>query len=378
MLTERGIRAASPKEAEYELKDDGDYGSGTLYLRVYPSGRKTFAFSMRVRGKRLRGSLGRYPELSLAEARVKAAELAALWQRESRLPASPEVNRTVADCFSDYMRLWATPNKKSAAMDEIRFRRHLSSLAEMPLGEVDFCRIAAILDTVVSRGAPIEANRLYALLSKFFSFSLQRGWIESNPMDRLQKPAKEKAKSRFLSKEEIRVFWGYAEPTLLGLVLQVILLTAQRPGEVRQMKWREITGEWWEIPESVAKNGRAHRVYLSGFVRSLLPEKRASSAYVFPSLLGRPFGKDSPGHLAARVSKREGFASPFTAHDLRRTGLTQMGALGVPEHLLGVIANHTSQSVTGVYNRYGYDKEKQEALETWGERVREWVMPNRE
>lgn len=378
MLTDRQIRTAQPREKEYELRDVGNYGGGNLYCRIRTTGTRVFRFVMYVSGRHRKKTLGQYPELSLADARVMATNLSAEWQRESSAPPSTQCIRTVSECFEDYMRLWAVPRKKSAKTDAARYNRHLREVSGLNITEVDFRRISAILDAVVSRGSPIEANRLYALLSKFFSFSLERGWVDINPMDRLQKPSKEKAKIRFLSSQEIRILWGYTESSLLGQVLRVVLLTAQRPGEVRQMKWREITGDWWEIPASVAKNERAHRVYLSGFVRSLLPERHASSEYVFPSFDGLPFRLDSPGHFAARVSKQEGFISTFTAHDLRRTGLTHMGSMGVPEYLLGVIANHANKSITGIYNRYGYDKEKQEALEAWGERVRKWVtsMPD--
>jgi len=72
----------------------------------------------------------------------------------------------------------------------------------------------------------------------------------------------------------------------------MILITAQRPGEVSQMHSEQIKDKWWTIPAIVAKNGREHRVYLTEKALSLIGGRKG---YIFPS------GKGDKGHVAGNT-----------------------------------------------------------------------------
>jgi integrase len=153
-----------------------------------------------------------------------------------------------------------------------------------------------------------------------------------------------------------------------------MLLTAQRRGEVCTMRWQDIdlaTG-WWLIPAESSKNADPHPVPLTPMVVEIL-ERRASAEncddlYVFSNhrhtcVLDR-------AKKAAAILCKGGVSFQFRTHDLRRTAASYMGEAGVDRFHIAHVLNHrsvTHSTVTAIYDRYRYDKEKRAALEKWAE-----------
>lgn len=234
--------------------------------------------------------------------------------------------------------------------------------------------------------APIMANRILARVSRLFSFAVERDWIEANPALRIVKPGDEKSRDRVLSRDELRELWpalheteakdanGKKLPRLsqtLNDAFVVMLLTAQRCGEVCKMQWREVdlATAWWTIPGDVAKNHDPHRVPLTAPVLEVLQRRRfgADDRYVFSN--------QEHTCIAARAKKAastlsKGLSFEFRAHDLRRTAASFMGEAGVDRFHIAHVLNHrsvTHSTVTAIYDRYRYDKERRAALEKWAD-----------
>ena len=153
------------------------------------------------------------------------------------------------------------------------------------------------------------------------------------------------------------------------------LLTAQRPGEVRRMRWADVDLDngWWSIPGAVAKNTRPHRVPLTKAVVEILERRREladeDALFVFENRRGA-------GSIAHRGKKAasilcRGLSFEFRAHDLRRTAATRMAEVGVPRDHIAKVRNHVEggPAATRVYDRYAYDAEKRQALERWAQRL---------
>ena len=172
------------------------------------------------------------------------------------------------------------------------------------------------------------------------------------------------------------------------LALRLLLLTAQRCGEVLAVRWEEIdlASGWWTIPASKAKNKLAHRVPLSAQALAVLREAKALNPdrqTVFPSPRGdRPMVETAVAlavrrnldHFTAtarRLFKDDGFAlAAFAPHDLRRTVASQLTGEEICSRLVvSKILNHVEKGVTAVYDRSSYDREKRAALEAWGRRI---------
>ena len=216
-------------------------------------------------------------------------------------------------------------------------------------------------------------------LSSFFTWAMPKlEKLPANPCRDAGRPPLPKARDRFLSDAEIRVFWQACNAMgwPFGPGFKLLLLTGQRRGEVFNASRSEFEGDVWIIPAARAKNGKAHIVPLSKATKALLDELPVmdGSRKLFPvanntdaSVNG--FSKGHPRLLRemAKIMKVDA-VDHFILHDLRRTVATGMQRLGVPMPVTEAVLNHISGSrsgIAGVYQRYDYQREKREALEGW-------------
>jgi len=239
---------------------------------------------------------------------------------------------------------------------------------------------------------PQTANNTFKILRKLFNWAVTRDRLKISPCIGIEMPAPLNTKDRALKAEEISKLMqaldgpGLTMSTEVRLALKLILITAQRPGEVSGMHTSEINGSWWTIPADRSKNGKAHRVFLSDQAMDIIrlaiehtktawdiPEDQEYTGYIFPCPHRK---KDKPmeRHAFSKALKRnqsdDGMTvlgiETFTPHDLRRTAATFMAELKELDEVIDAVLNHSKQGVIKVYNLYRYDKEKQLALEKWG------------
>jgi len=287
---------------------------------------------------------------------------------------------TVAEFAEEYLSKWARPKKKSAKGDERILEKDVIPVwGNRKLKEITRREVISLIDGVAERG-PIMANRTLALIRKMFNFALNRDVIEFSPCQNITPPGKENKKERFLSDDEIQVLWPQMTENLTdqtNRAIKTILATGQRPGEVASMHWNELDGNWWTIPADKTKNGKEHRVFLNTIALELIGEPQ-KNGFVFPSRIkpSQPINQNAFGHaLRAKMDNFEG-VEYFSAHDLRRTAATHMAKLGHGANV-GKVLNHTNQSITAIYDRYSYDKEKQAALSEWGRKLEGLINPSK-
>jgi len=381
-LTDPACTALRSRPKRYIEWDDNSRGLGTLGIRVTPAGRKSWVFMYKYRGRARMLTLGSFPRLSLASAHQAAgAAMTALERQEDPAVAEVSARRearrapTVADLAREYLERWAKPHKRSWAEDErILNRDILPAWGHERARGITRRDVIALLDTILDRGAPIQANRTLALLSRMFRFAVERDLLAASPCFAVRAPSRESPRDRVLTEDEIRVFWRGLDQARMGqslrLALRLQLVTAQRRGEIVNALWAEFdwAGGWWTIPKSRAKNGLAHRVPLTSLALELLTELKTlagESPWVCPS----PYG-DKPitdrALTRALASAQAIFAIPhFTPHDLRRTAASLMSSLRIPRLVVGKILNHAEAGITAVYDRHTYDAEKRQALEVW-------------
>ena len=382
-FTDSAIKRLKPKSVRYEKWEGLGFG-----VRVAPSGRKTFIFLYRFNGLSRRMSLGVYPGTTLHEARKLHAE-AKLTLDKGVDPGSQTLSAKheerlapkVRDFVTEYLEKWAKPRKKRWAEDERTLRKDVVPyIGRKKMKDITRRDLSSILDHIIERGSPGQANKTHQVLSKMFSFAVSRSIIEHNPMGGMGKPAPEKSNKRFLNVVEIKHFWNKLDeiPIAEGtaLCLKILLLLGQRRGETATLEWKEIdfNSKTWTIPKHKSKNGKAHTVPLPPMAMSFIKrakELAKESLYVFPGAIpSRPISPDSITSAVAKNQHRFNMEK-FTAHNLRHTVTTQLAMAGIDGVHISKVMNHTVPGITAqVYNHHQYDKEKRQALETWERKLK--------
>ncbi len=234
----------------------------------------------------------------------------------------------------------------------------------------------------ISDTAPIQANRTLATIKKMFSYALDVGYIEVNPATRIKPPGKEKPRTRVLDLQEITTLFK----TLKTLpdretrdILQLITLTAQRPGEVAEMRISQLKedadGLWFELSSDDVKNSEPTRIYVNGLAAHIIKARiddMSLTNYIFPADSKSGFiRKDvlvSKVRRLQEITKEQGI-DYFTAHDLRRSAATGLARLGYGSTVDDIL-NHKQRGITRrVYDLYSRAPEIKRALTAWGEAV---------
>jgi integrase len=381
-LTDRFCAAA--KAAGAVQTDFFDAKTIGLCLRVSAAGRRTWClvYTSPSNGKRVRIGLGLYPAVSLAEARGKALEARGHVEngRDPRSVAMADGAMTVADLVAAYLVKYANGLRSGGAIARRLQKNVVPVIGGIRVADLHRRDITRVIDPIMARDAPTEAARVFENFQSALRWGVRRGDLDRNPAEGMTKPAGRPPRERVLTDEEIRTLWhGIAGPlprVTDQRIVKLCLVTAQRVGEVAGMRRDELdlAKRVWNLPASRVKNGTAHSVPLSGLALKLVHEALAdagNSPFVFPA----GAGSRSPADIAHVVYATRD-CSPiahWTVHDLRRTALTGMAALGVAPIVLGAVANHLTTTKAGVtlavYARYTYAAEKAAALKQWADRL---------
>lgn len=386
-LSDLAIRNLAPKAARYEVLD----GDG-LYIRVMPTGSKSWVMRYMVDGKARRMTLGQYPGVSAAEARQKALDAKKELQRgvdpvEQR-KRQEDAARQAPDFAFMLAEFWEKELQASPSGKERRRlieKDALPVLGEKKIAEITRRDVVLLIDKVRDR-APVAANRLQGALVRLFNFAAERGVIDFSPLVGLRKKS-EAPRQRVLSADEIKLFWTMTDAANMAmdaflstkLALRFILLTGQRPGEVSGMTWDEINGDTWNIPAARRKGRTAQSVPLCSLALEILNEARlisGQSVFVFQSPQGgadRPTERLSLSRAVSRHLQECGFQEGWTPHDLRRTVRTGLAELGVDDLAAEQVLGHKIGGIMGVYNQHSYAMEKRAALEKWERHIRRIV-----
>jgi integrase len=389
-LTDRFCATVKPRRSRTDYFDETVPG---LALRVTDQGHRSwsFLFTAPGDGKRARATIGTYPATSLAVARSKAIEARGFVEarQDPRLVLAGQASAgmTIAGLVAVYL---ADPEKaalRSKAEIERRLRRNVVPvIGAVKLSDLRRRDVRNVTDAMLRRGVRVEATRVFEDVRGMIRWAVENEYLDANPLDGMSKPAEATSRNRVLSEDEIATLWtglpkALARSTQCLTIIKLCLVTAQRIGEVAGMRRSELDlgAREWRLPGSRTKNGAAHVVPLSDLAITLIKDAAGRGESLFPC--GK--GSLSPVAVArtilraneitkARPLGRFGIA-PWSAHDLRRTALTQMARLGVPPIVLGHVANHRTTTRAGVtlavYSQYTYDREKREALDLWAARL---------
>ena len=379
-FTARGIAAIKPpKTGQADYWDTSIPG---FILRVSYAGRKTWGVVYRHEGRKRRLTIGTYPSLSLADARERAKDALQEAAHGNDPAADKQAKRraeTLGELAAEYIEKHAKKNKRSWRTDELAFERDiLPRWRHRKAASITRKEVVRLLDDIVERGAPVQANRVLEILRKAYNWAISRDIVIYNPCIGIERPVKERASDRVLTADEIKAVWAALtdEEPAIATAYKLRLLTAQRGQEVKTMRIEDIDrgNGWWTIPGERSKNERSHRVPLSPQTEAVLEElladdDRSEGWVFFTPLCDGPMTK--LWRTKRDIAERAGVS--FVPHDLRRSAASHMTGMGIPRLTVSKLLNHAEAGITKVYDRHSYDPEKRQALDTWGARLEEIV-----
>lgn len=306
-------------------------------------------------------------EKGIYDGPVSPAEKKAALQQNDLISAR---QLTVTDFVPIYLKSAQDKGKVTWKADEQKLNKDvLPFIGSLKLEDVALVDLNLLVERVRNRKAQITANRLIALLSRFFNVAVRKGYLEISHAHKLEKTP-EKARERALSSQEIKELWLYLQSKTnkrseaVTDLIKILMLTGKRTGEVREMEWKELDldARTWTIPLHKVKNRKKSvTVYLSTLVAAILNKRRlsATSPFVFPNQRGE-------GAMTETVCSRFIERSPFDfrVHDLRRTVTTFLAEAEIPPGVIDRMLGHSDGTVRGrVYDQFKYATAQADAWE---------------
>lgn len=405
MLTDIKIKAAKPRPKSYKLTD-----ANRLYLLVTPAGGKLWRWSYSFDGKQKGMAFGPWPKVSLAEARLKRDEAAAILEemrdpaitkklkKEEALEASRQTFERIArEWYDNAKGQWASVH----ASDVIRSleRDVFPTIGSLPIAELTPPLVLGVLREVEARGSIETAKRIRQRISAVFVFGIAQGIVATDPAEKLGAVLKPLRKGRQPAitdlaplRTMIRVAEeDYARPiTRLGL--RMLALTAVRPNELRGAGWAEfedLDGKLplWRIPSARMKGDLDRKDEIKGdhlvplttqavaVLRAIWP-LTGGGPLVFPSNrhAHRPMSENAIGYLLNRA----GYHGHHVPHGFRAAFSTIMNEWTErhgSEHdrkIIDLMLAHVPKDrVEGAYNRAAYMPRRRELAQIWANMLSE-------
>lgn len=415
-ITELGLKALAENDVGRTLYDEGGLrgevrvGEGGVIV--------AFSFRYRFDGKIREVRCGTWPRLTLKQIRAARDEhnarlregvdpgLARQVARAEKVNAQRQAaatlkglsaRPTLRQVFEEWHRREASKRADGGAEIRRAFEKDvLPTIGELYADDIARRHVLSVLDDVKERAVRRYANLLLQYLRQLFRFAAIREIVKGDPTFGIRKKDAggiESPRERYLTEKEIRELASKlpASGLSIGAVagIWIMLSTCCRVGELSRARWSDI--DWaertWTIPKEHAKNGRAHVVHLSDF--SLAQFRKVhdgdeSAISVFAARTGdghrnvkalqkQYYDRLRETPLKGRTQKAGTLllsGGVWRAHDLRRTGATLMGELGVRSDVIERCLNHIGDDkLRTVYQRQELVVERREAFRRLGERL---------
>jgi integrase len=414
-LSARTVEVMKPGD-----KDKADTGENTgLRVTCGATGVKTFfyRYTSPITSKLVQVKIGNFPEVSLAEARLKLQELKQI-RRQGRCPGteareeekqkkeqeqleSAETLFTVGDLVELYLTQYIedrkSPNgriiagaRKPKGQSEARrtlYGDAIPKLGEMPANTVTRNAVVDMIMAIVQRGANVQAGNVLRELSAAYEFAIGLGYFSdefANPAI-LAKSSLRQAKVKLTHQRGKRVLSDTELATLLKWlpgsdytatqknVLRFTLWTGCRTGEVCNAAWKNIDLEKQTFHIRESKTEVERYVQLPRQAVEFLTTLRLTTGdYLFPSQKTRlPIQQKQLTEQAWRMrqSKRMVDLPAWTPHDLRRSVRTGLSRLQCPNEVAEAVLGHSRRGIEGTYDLHGYEAECREWLQKWADHL---------
>lgn len=354
-------------------------------------------YRYRLNGKQEKLTLGKYPALTLRNARLKrdvAASVVALGESPAQQKQLAKVaaanTSTVAEFGERFFREVVAKDRRDLTIPRRYFDKSITpAIGGKSVSEVTTEDVRAVIWRKKEEGFDAAAGNIRSLLKRLFDYAMTCGLISSNPV--LALPTRHvyraKARDRALAPGEIGQFLRAAFESNIRrqfkVALHLILLTMVRKSELLLARWEHVDFEnaEWHIPVENSKTGKAHIVFLSLQAKGLFQELKSlagTSELVLPGRgsITKPFAHNAI-NTALKVALAGQPIAAFTIHDLRRTASTLLHENNWPSDVVEKALNHTVGGVRGVYNKAEYAPQRREMLQFWSDYVESLMVSSK-
>ncbi len=358
---------------------------GGLVLVVKPSGTRSWVVRLSVDGKQRDIGIGGYPVVSLADARLRTAEMRAETisggdparaQHTVKAPLFADAARTVHEMNLPRWRNQHAANEWLASLERYAF----AAIGELPLHRVERSDVIAVLAPIWTT-KPETARRVRQRIRKVMQYGMAHGCVESNPAGEaidgaLPSMPKVKNHQRALPYSEVPAALDTVLQTQASeaskLCLRFLVLTAARSGEARGAPWTELDFDaaTWTIPRERMKANGEHSVPLSRQALDVLEAAKSlgdGSDVVFPSPLRR--GEPLSAEALLKLLRTHGMDS--TAHGFRSAFKTWCIEQTATPWAVGeaALAHVVGNSVEAAYVRSDLFDQRRQLMQHWADFV---------
>ena len=363
-------KTVRPKTVQHIYRDTKE--SGLVLVASYGNS-KTFYLFKTIDSKYRKIKLGTFPNLSISEARTKAADFKAQIRKGinpvEKLSLSLPDNEvdhelTFKELFDKYIDDYAKHKIQRWQHVIADINRQAAHLYDRKISTIKRDDIQKIFNDITQVGKKVMANKCVERFTGIFNRAIEWELLEKNPALGIEKH-REKSRTRFLTKEEIPRFLAAInkEPNQkIADFFLISLLTGARKGNVLSMQWQNIYYEdrAWYIPDT--KNGEPQLVHLVDDAIKILKKRsddnNTKSIWVFPSSTSKSGHLQEPKKVWKRICQTAGLDG-LRIHDLRRTHGSWMRRAGADREIIGEALNHKSLKSTEVYDIIESDQVKE-------------------
>jgi integrase len=380
-LTELGIKALKPKEKKYRVAD-----SGGLCLEVTPAGGKFWRYRYRFLDKEQTLSIGKYPLVTLSEARRKRDEAKLLLldgknpsrqKKIEKIKQAQSHDNTFESCARRWLELkQENLNEKYRVQCLARMEQHVfPEIGNLPIADITIPDVVRVIETIADRGTAETAKRMKQLISQTFRYASQRGLCVHNPASDLRDIIQSEQQKHHPCvpmdqvPELLKSIEGYNGDHVVRCALKFLSLTFVRTSEIIGAQWDEIDfdKQEWHIPAQRMKMKRPHVVPLSRQAVEILQSLKpitGDKTHVFYS--SRSKSRHISNGAFLNALKRTGYQGKMTGHGFRTIARTILNEKGFkPDWIEMQLAHSDKDKIRSAYNRAEYLLERKKMMQDY-------------
>jgi integrase len=394
-LSDPTCKNTKPKEKPFKLADEKG-----MFLLINPNGSKYFRLKYRFAGKEKVLALGVYPETSLKQAREKRdsarkliadgidpgeirkqdkTDKAAAIERKKRIDAGLPIINSFEHVAREWLASVAHTVRNITHQKKIRrLELHVfHSIGSMTISEIKSPDIYSVIKPIIAKNELDTAHRAHSDISSVFSYAIAHGLTDYDPAQAVAAqipPQKAKHRAALTEPKDVaqllRDIYNYQGTFIVQSALRLSPLLFQRPGEIRQMEWKDIDLNAKEWRYFVTKTEVQHIVPLSKQAIDILESIKPLTGpgrYVFPSVRGN--GRPMSDGTIRTALKTLGYDSDtMTAHGFRTTASTLLNEQGwSPDAIERQLCHMPRDAVRAAYNRAQYLDERRKMMQAWAD-----------